>query len=80
VQEVYKFLVEEDTLKDINKKEQILVEIAEVVGNCAEFITKYSQRKSFGTPSLLPVTSNFLLDTTSPPIWKGAFLGHTVQY
>src|SRR5437899_789403 len=65
VQEVYEFLLEKDTLEYINTKGHILVEIAQVVGNCAEFIAKYSQRKDFGTPFVFPVTPDFSLDITS---------------
>ncbi|KAG6332422.1 hypothetical protein ID866_6668 [Astraeus odoratus] len=47
VQEVYEFLQEEDTLQHIQEREQILLQIAQVVSNCAEFISKYSEKKSF---------------------------------
>ncbi|KAG6328328.1 hypothetical protein ID866_10761, partial [Astraeus odoratus] len=65
VQEVYEFLLERDMLEYINTKEHILVQIAQVVGNCAEFIAKYSERKSFDMPYLLSDTTAFLLETTS---------------
>ncbi|KAG6330329.1 hypothetical protein ID866_8760 [Astraeus odoratus] len=61
VQEVYEFLLEKDTLEYINTKEHILVQIAQVVGNCAEFITKYSERKSF----VLRLGKQLFLDTQS---------------
>ncbi|KAG6328235.1 hypothetical protein ID866_10854, partial [Astraeus odoratus] len=47
VQEVYEFLLEKDALDRINKRGHILVEIAQVVGNCTEFIAKYAERKNF---------------------------------
>ncbi|KAG6331926.1 hypothetical protein ID866_7159, partial [Astraeus odoratus] len=47
VQEVYEFLLEKHTLDYINTKEHVLVQIAQVVGNCAEFVSKYSERKGF---------------------------------
>ncbi|KAG6333868.1 hypothetical protein ID866_5223 [Astraeus odoratus] len=47
VQQVYEFLQKQDTLKSIKKEGHILVQIAQVVSNCAEFISKYSEKKSF---------------------------------
>ncbi|KAG6328705.1 hypothetical protein ID866_10385 [Astraeus odoratus] len=47
VQEVYEFLLEKDTLQSVNKREYILIQIAQVVSNCAEFIAKYTPGKGF---------------------------------
>ncbi|KAG6332403.1 hypothetical protein ID866_6689 [Astraeus odoratus] len=49
VGEIYEFLNEEDTLQRINKKEHILLQIAQVVSNCSDFIAKYIAGKGFGT-------------------------------
>ncbi|KAG6331775.1 hypothetical protein ID866_7313 [Astraeus odoratus] len=47
VQEVYEFLLEKDILQSIDKKEHILIQIAQVISNCAEFIAKYIEGKGF---------------------------------
>ncbi|KAG6331462.1 hypothetical protein ID866_7631, partial [Astraeus odoratus] len=63
VQEVFEFLMAKDTLAYINKdvKASILVQLGEVVNNCAEFVTKYSERRNISTR----LGKHLLLDTQS---------------
>jgi len=51
VQTVYEFLLEENTLSNFVTMKDTLARIAQVIGNCAQFIKNYSETKSFCTPS-----------------------------
>ncbi|KAG6327872.1 hypothetical protein ID866_11217, partial [Astraeus odoratus] len=61
IQEVFEFLIAKDTLEYINveAKASILAQLGQVVNNCAEFVTKYGERKSIATR----LGKHFLLDT-----------------
>ena len=51
VQNVYEFLLEEDTLSNLDRMKDTLARIAQVVSNCAQFVKNYSETKSFCTPN-----------------------------
>ncbi|KAG6330197.1 hypothetical protein ID866_8892 [Astraeus odoratus] len=61
IQEVFEFLIARDTLEYIymDSKAHILAQLSEVVKNCAEFVTKYSERRSIA----MRLGKHFLLDT-----------------
>ncbi|KAG6332621.1 hypothetical protein ID866_6466 [Astraeus odoratus] len=61
IQGVYEFLMEKDTLQYIDTRAGILAQLAQVVNDCADFITKYSERESLVTR----LGKHFLLDTQS---------------
>ncbi|KAG6328577.1 hypothetical protein ID866_10512, partial [Astraeus odoratus] len=63
IQEVFEFLITKDTLEyiSIDAKASILAQLGEVVNNCAEFVTKYAERRSIATR----LGKHFLLDTQS---------------
>ncbi|KAG6329828.1 hypothetical protein ID866_9261 [Astraeus odoratus] len=63
IQEVFEFLMAEDTLAHINldTKACILVQLGQVMNNCAEFVTRYSERRNIATR----LGKYFLLDTES---------------
>ncbi|KAG6333807.1 hypothetical protein ID866_5285 [Astraeus odoratus] len=63
IQEVFEFLMSKDTLKyvDTDSKACILVQLGQVVNNCAEFVTKYSARRKIATR----LGKHFLLYTQS---------------
>ncbi|KAG6327836.1 hypothetical protein ID866_11253, partial [Astraeus odoratus] len=63
IQEVFEFLVSRDTLEyiDADSKACILVQLGQVVNNCAEFVTKYSARRNIATR----LGKHFCLDTQS---------------
>jgi len=50
IQNVYEFLLEEDTLSNLDMMKDTLAWIAQAVSNCAQFIKNYSETKSFCTP------------------------------
>ena len=58
VQTVFKFLLEEDTLSNLDVMKDTLARIAQVISNCAQFIKNYSETKSFCT--LNPFLPSFL--------------------
>ncbi|KIM63729.1 hypothetical protein SCLCIDRAFT_116601, partial [Scleroderma citrinum Foug A] len=47
VHNVYEFLLEEDTLSNLDVMKGTLARIAEVISNCAQFIKNYTETKSF---------------------------------
>ncbi|KIM54449.1 hypothetical protein SCLCIDRAFT_1221930 [Scleroderma citrinum Foug A] len=47
VQNVYEFLLEEDTLSNLDVMKDTLARIAQVISNCARFIKNYPETKSF---------------------------------
>ena len=51
VQNVYEFLLEEDTLSNLDVMKDTLARIAQVISNCARFIKNYPETKSFCTPN-----------------------------
>ena len=51
VQNVYEFLLEEDTISNIEMMKDTLARIAHVISNCAQLIKNYSETKSFCTPN-----------------------------
>jgi len=58
VQNVYEFLLEKDTLSNLDMMKDTLARIAQVINNCAQFIQYYSETKSFCTPNpLLPLAT-----------------------
>jgi len=59
VQNVYEFLLEEDTLSNLDTMKDTLARIAQVISNCAQFIKNYSETKSFCTPN--PFLDNALI-------------------
>jgi len=50
VQNVYEFLLEEDTLSNLDTMKDALARIAQVISNCAQFIKNFSETTSFCTP------------------------------
>jgi len=50
IQNVYEFLLEEDTLSNLDMMKDTLARIAQAVSNCAQFIKNYSETKSFCMP------------------------------
>jgi len=51
VQTVYEFLLEENTLSNLDTMKDTLARIAQAISNCAQFIKNYSETKSFCTPN-----------------------------
>ena len=51
VQYVYEFLLEEDTLSNLDTMKDTLARIAQVISNCAQFVKDYSETKRFCTPN-----------------------------
>ena len=51
VQNVYEFLLEENTLSNLDTMKDTLARIAQVISNCAQFIKNYSETKSFCEPN-----------------------------
>ena len=47
VLKVYELLLEEDTLSNLDMMKDTLARIAQVIGNCAQFIKNYSETKCF---------------------------------
>lgn len=47
VSETYQFIMEEDTLSQLDVMKDTLAQIAQVVQECAQFISKYSETKNF---------------------------------
>jgi len=57
VQNVYEFLLEEDTLSNLDSMKDTLAHIAQMISNCAQFIKDYSETKSLCTQiTLFPTT------------------------
>jgi len=50
VQNVYEFLLEENTLSNLDMMKNTLARIALVISNCAQFIKNYSETKSYANP------------------------------
>jgi len=53
VQNVYEFLLEENTLSNLDMMKNTLARIAQVISNCAQFIKNYSETKSYANPPSL---------------------------
>ena len=54
IEQTYELVLENRSSSKINATKDVLMEIAQVVQECAQFITKYSETKTFCTP-LIPV-------------------------
>ena len=54
VQNVYEFLLEEDTLSNLDMMKDTLAHIAQVVSNSAQFIKNYSETINFCMPHSFP--------------------------
>ena len=75
IQSVYEFLLEEDTLINLNTRKDTLAHIAQTVSRCAQFIKDYSETKSFCMPlgllHLHVLTRYHLRDAT----WEERYIG-----
>ena len=47
IQQVYELILENRSLSKINSSKDVLVQIAQVVQECSQFIIKYSETKNF---------------------------------
>ena len=56
IERTYELVLENRASSKINATKDVLVEIAQVVQECAQFITKYSETKTF-CMSPIPVSS-----------------------
>jgi len=65
IKRTYELILESSSSSKINATKDVLVEIAQVVQECAEFITKYSETKAFCTPSIPVVFMRFIFSTGS---------------
>jgi len=54
IERTYELILENRSSSKINATKDVLLDIAQVVQECAQFITKYSETKTFCTP-LIPV-------------------------
>ena len=71
IERTYEVILENRSSSKINVTKDILVEIAQVVQECAQFITKYSETKAFCTP---PISMVFVKLT----FFIGSCLGKSV--
>ena len=47
IQQTYELILENRSLSKINSSKDVLVQIAQVVQECSQFVIKYSETKSF---------------------------------
>ena len=47
INNVYEFLLEEDTLSDVDPMKDTLARIAQIISECAQFVKNYSETKDF---------------------------------
>ena len=47
IQQAYELILENRSLSKINSSKDVLVQIAQVVQECSQFVLKYSETKSF---------------------------------
>jgi len=71
IERTYELVLENRSSSKINATKDVLVDIAQVVQECAQFITKYSETKTFCTP-LIPVVFMKLI------LFTGSWLGKSV--
>jgi len=72
IERTYGLILENTSSPKINAMKDVLVEIAQVVQECAQFVTKYSETKAFCTPSIPVVFMRFMFST-------GSWLGKNVR-
>ena len=68
IERTYELILENTSSSKINATKDVLVEIAQVIQECAMFITKYSETNDFCTPSIPVVFMRFIFSTGS---WLG---------
>ena len=72
IERTYELVLENRSSSKINATKDVLIEIAQVVQECVQFITKYSETKTFCTPPI-PVVFMRLI------IFIGSWLGKNVR-
>jgi len=72
IEQTYELVMDNRASSKINATKDVLVEIAQVVQECAQFITKYSETKTFCTPPI-PVAFMRLI------FFVGSWLGKNVR-
>ena len=73
IERTYELILENRSSSKINATKDVLMEIAQVVQECAQFITKYSETKTFCMPPTLVVFVGLIL-------FIGSWLGKSVLY
>ena len=84
IKRTYKLILENKSPSKINAAKDVLLEIAQVMQECAQFITKYSETASFCT-SITPVfperSSSFhRASTRQERIFRDSHHGYQLQF
>ena len=84
IKRIYEVILENNSLLKINAVDYVLVEIAQVMQECAQFIAKYSETASF-CASITPIfpkrsSSSHRASARQERIFRDSYQGCTLQF